>query len=165
MNWEQRSAWFFTLAQDDLNLHILRMFEGMFSLDAARMCGLCVFAIYIRHLVAFYAIRLFTAQSGQFGGGVVFYMKIIKWLIDWLGFNDTTTLGGHFASYPGKREKRDRRDSRGDERREQGRKMNRNESEEKEEIKTAPPPLPPPPPPPPHTHTHTSTRTAGLAHL
>ena len=39
------------------------------------------------------------------------------------------TLVGHFVSSPREREKRDRRDSRGDEREEQGRKRNRNESE------------------------------------
>ena len=33
-----------------------------------------------------------------------------------LGFNDTSTLVGHFVSSPREREKRDRRDSRGDER-------------------------------------------------
>ena len=52
-----------------------------------------------------------------------------------LGFNDTSTLVGHFVSSPREREKRDRRDSRGDEREEQERKMNRNESVETEEIK------------------------------
>ena len=31
-----------------------------------------------------------------------------------LGFNDTSTLVGHFVSSPREREKRDRRDSRGD---------------------------------------------------
>ena len=36
-----------------------------------------------------------------------------------LGFNDTSTLVGHFVSSPREREKRDRRDSRGDERKEQ----------------------------------------------
>ena len=53
-----------------------------------------------------------------------------------LGFNDTSTLVGHFVSSPREREKRDRRDSRGgDEREGQGeRKMN--ESEGREEIKT-----------------------------
>ena len=63
------------------------------------------------------------------------------WNIDWLtelGFNDTSTLVGHFVSSPREREKRDRRDSRGDEREGQGRKRNRNESEETEEIKTFP---------------------------
>ena len=54
-----------------------------------------------------------------------------------LGFNDTSTLEGHFVSSPREREKRDRRDSR-DERGGQGRKRNRNESEETEEIKTFP---------------------------
>ena len=56
-----------------------------------------------------------------------------------LGFNDTSTLMGHFVSSPREREKRDRRDSRRDEREGQGRKRNRNESEETEEIKTSPP--------------------------
>ena len=37
-------------------------------------------------------------------------------LIDLFGFNDMSTLVGHFASSPREREKRDRRDSRGDER-------------------------------------------------
>ena len=55
-----------------------------------------------------------------------------------LGFNDTSTLVGHFVSSPREREKRDRRDSRRDEREEQGRKRNRNEREETEEIKTSP---------------------------
>ena len=55
-----------------------------------------------------------------------------------LGFNDMSTLVGHFVSSPREREKRDRRNSRGDEREEQGRKRTRNESEETEEIKTFP---------------------------
>ena len=55
-----------------------------------------------------------------------------------LGFNDTSTLEGHFVSSPREREKRDRRESRGDEWEGQGRKRNRNESEETEEIKTFP---------------------------
>ena len=46
---------------------------------------------------------------------------------------------GHFVSSPREREKRDRRDSRRDEREGQGRKRNRNESKETEEIKTSPP--------------------------
>ena len=33
-----------------------------------------------------------------------------------LGFNDTSTPEGHFVSSPREREKRDRRESRGDER-------------------------------------------------
>ena len=60
---------------------------------------------------------------------------------------------GHFVSSPREREKRYRRDSRGDEREGQGRKRNWNESEETEEIKTFPPlPLP-------------AKRIAGLAQL
>ena len=55
-----------------------------------------------------------------------------------LGFNDTSTLEGHFVSSPREREKRDRRESRGDEREGQGRTRNRNEIEETEEIKTFP---------------------------
>ena len=48
-----------------------------------------------------------------------------------LGFNDMSTLVGHFVSSPREREKRDRRESRRDEREERGRKRNRNESEQK----------------------------------
>ena len=55
-----------------------------------------------------------------------------------LGFNNTSTLVGHFESSTREREKRYRRDSRGDEREGQGRKKNRNETEETEEIKTFP---------------------------
>ena len=56
-----------------------------------------------------------------------------------LGFNNTSTLVGHFVLSPREREKRDRRDSRGDEREGQGRMREMNESEETEEIKTFPP--------------------------
>ena len=59
-----------------------------------------------------------------------------------LGFKDTSTLVGHFVSSPREREKRNRRDSRGDDREEQGRARNRKESEETEEIKHPPLPLP-----------------------
>ena len=52
-----------------------------------------------------------------------------------LGFNDTSTLVGHFLSSPREREKRDRRDSRRNEWEGQGRKRNMSESEETEEIK------------------------------
>ena len=51
-----------------------------------------------------------------------------------LGFNNMSTLVGHFVWSPREREKRD---SREDENEEQGRKRNRNESEETE-IKTFP---------------------------
>ena len=70
-----------------------------------------------------------------------------------LGFNDTSTLVSHFVSSPRESEKRDRKDSRIDEREGQGRKRNRSESEETEEIKTfSPLPLP-------------ATWIAGLAQL
>ena len=49
-----------------------------------------------------------------------------------LGFNDTSTLVGHFVSSPREREKRDRIDSRRDEREGQGRKKNKNKSKETE---------------------------------
>ena len=39
-----------------------------------------------------------------------------------LGFNDTSTLEGHFVSSPREREKRDRRESRGDQKRRTGKK-------------------------------------------
>ena len=39
-----------------------------------------------------------------------------------LRFNDTSTLEGHFVSSPKEREKRDRRESRGDEKRGTGKK-------------------------------------------
>ena len=55
-----------------------------------------------------------------------------------LGFNDMSTLVGHFVASPREREKRDRRDSRGDKREGQRRKKNRNKSEETEGIKTFP---------------------------
>ena len=55
-----------------------------------------------------------------------------------LGFNDMSTLVGHFVSSPRERMKRDRRDNRGAEKEEQGRKRKMNESEEIEEMKTFP---------------------------
>ena len=51
-----------------------------------------------------------------------------------LGFNDMSTLVGHFVLSPREREKRISRD----EKEGQGRKSNKNESEENEEIKTFP---------------------------
>ena len=44
-----------------------------------------------------------------------------------LGFNDKSTLVDHFVSSPREREKRDRRDIRGNEREGKGRKRNMNE--------------------------------------
>ena len=53
-----------------------------------------------------------------------------------LGFASTHV--GHFVPSPREREKKDRTDSRGDEREGQGRKKKRNEREETEEIETFP---------------------------
>ena len=47
------------------------------------------------------------------------------------GFNDTSILVGHFASSLREKEKRDKRNNRGDEREGRSRKRNRNESEDK----------------------------------
>ena len=51
-----------------------------------------------------------------------------------LGFNDTSILVGHFVLSPGEREKRDRRDSNGDEKERQVRKRKMNQKEKTEEI-------------------------------
>ena len=48
-----------------------------------------------------------------------------------LGFNDTSTLVGHFVPSPSEREKRDRKDSIGDEREGQGRKREMKVKEQK----------------------------------
>ena len=49
---------------------------------------------------------------------ICYYEEIRKMILDLieLGFNDTSTLVGHFVSSPREREKIDRRDSRRDER-------------------------------------------------
>ena len=52
------------------------------------------------------------------------------------GFNDMSTLLGHFVLSPREREKRDRIDSRGDER--QGRKKNRNVRKKQKKYKQSP---------------------------
>ena len=78
--------------------------------------------------------------------------RIHDWLIV-LGFNDTSTLVSHFVSSPREREKRDRRDSRGDERE---RRVEKEEQEWKwrNRKNNSIPSLPLP-----------TTRTAGLAQL
>ena len=78
-----------------------------------------------------------TLNQEYFSTNEQYLVSLIEYMIV-LGFNDTSTLEGHFVSSPREREKRDRRESRGDEREGQGRKRNRNESEETEEIKTFP---------------------------
>ena len=66
-------------------------------------------------------------SSSQMYFCLLFYCDLIV-----LGFNDTSTLVGHFVLSPRER----KTDSRGDEREGQVRKRNRNESEETEEIRT-----------------------------
>ena len=87
--------------------------------------------VFTRQLL-FYTNVLYIHKKQFF-----FLFFFVFFLIE-LGFNDTSTLVGHFVSSPREREKRYRRDSRGDEIEGQGRKRNRNESEETEEIKTFP---------------------------
>ena len=48
-------------------------------------------------------------------------LGITEPILDCVGFNDTSTLVGHFVLSPREREKRDRRDSRRDERERKGR--------------------------------------------
>ena len=64
-------------------------------------------------------------RFAELGGKLIRLTKFNKYMCNWtlevrflivLGFNDTSTLVGHFVSSPREREKRDRRDSRGDER-------------------------------------------------
>ena len=93
------------------------------------------------HLVGIHSILLQVRYELYHGMGVIeqtstFEHVSLDFLIV-LGFNNTSTLVGHFVSSPREREKRDRRDSRGEG---QGTKKNRNESEreEREEIKTLP---------------------------
>ena len=78
-----------------------------------------------------------------------------------LGLNDTSTLVGHFVLSPGEREKRDRRDSREDEREGQGKKKENKWKWRNRRNKKTPtsPPHPHPPLPLP------AARTAGLAKL
>ena len=60
------------------------------------------------------------------------YVKEEVELLIVLGFNDMSSLVGHFVLSP----REGRKEIGGDERKGQGRKRNRNESEETEEIKT-----------------------------
>ena len=63
---------------------------------------------------------------------------LLRIVLYWVGFNDMSTLMGHFVPSPRESKKRDRRDSRGEKREGQGRKRNRHESGETEAIKTFP---------------------------
>ena len=95
---------------------------------------------FLKHICPCYThLTLFESlQSQIYYDWTWIWQKIELLVVDfrlWFGFNDTSTLVGHFVSSPREREKRE---SRRDEREEQGRKRNRNESEEIEEIKIFP---------------------------
>ena len=62
---------------------------------------------------------------------LLFTLILFYFIFFMSGFNDTSTLVGHFVSSPRENEKRD---SRRDEKEGQGRKKNRNESEETEDF-------------------------------
>ena len=106
----------------------------------------------MQRLISLHCLQLIQQFLDTTLGGKIILVQTLKQLLIVLGFNDMSTLVGHFVSSPREREKRDRRDSRGDEREGQGRKRSRNESEETEEIKNLPLPLP-------------ATRIAGFAKL
>ena len=72
--------------------------------------------------------RRFTAATRYYNND-----DIWDWIV--LGFNDTSTPAGHFVSSPREREKRDRRNSRIDEREEQRRKRNRSGMKVKKQKK------------------------------
>ena len=55
MSGEQMPGWYFAHAEDDLNLRILRMFKGTFSLDTAQLVN-NIKALLIQSLVYFWAI-------------------------------------------------------------------------------------------------------------
>ena len=126
-----------------ISLHIHAGWSGP-PLSTYRMKGYCSICLQTENV----QIRLHRCSSSPghslFAYGIRAFFphcasSINHCPADWLivlGFNDTSTLEGHFVSSPREREKRDRRESRGDERERQGRKRNRNESEETEEIKT-----------------------------
>ena len=79
------------------------------------------------------------------------HMEANRILVE-LGFNDTSTLVSHFVSSPREREKRDRRDSRGDEREGHGRKKKMKVKKQKKYKHPRPLSLP-------------AARIAGLAQL
>ena len=84
---------------------------------------------YFSQKIGFWHFMLIVLRKNKYKNEKIFIV---------LGFNDMSTLVGHFVSYPREREKIDRKESRGDEREGQGRMRNRNESEETEEIKNSP---------------------------
>ena len=64
MNGEQRPGWYFVYVQGDLNLHILRMFEGIFSLDGIKIKKKSFFFLFFQG-------DLFT--------GALFIQQSLRW--------------------------------------------------------------------------------------
>ena len=93
--------------QDDLNLRVLLMFKGTFSLDSVHMTVLFDFAKYLIQATKIHCQLI---------------QKLYLVFVCLTGLNDTSALVGHFVSSPRERKKRDRRDSRGDEKEGQWRK-------------------------------------------
>ena len=70
MTGEQRPGWFFAHVQDDLNLHILHMYKGTFSLDAAHYVfvvnlRIWVLLLWSHDLVLFNLIRVPSSKYLQ----------------------------------------------------------------------------------------------------
>ena len=65
MNGEQRPRWYFAHSKDDLNLRILRMFEGTFSLDAA-LGGRSVFLNFVQYTYAASGERITYATLANY---------------------------------------------------------------------------------------------------
>ena len=84
--------------------------------------------------------KVFSPKQGLIFMKIISRKELLKLAFNCVGVlhYNTSTLVGHFVSSPREREKKDRKDSRGDEREGQGRKTSRNESEETSEIETFP---------------------------
>ena len=136
-SWQRKHWSICTFAQIGMDIRYLHLVYGVRVLFLCHSLFLSIFS-WMRQC------WLPSSLSGSRKGD-------LRQVIDCVGFNDTSTLVDHCVLSPREREKRDRKDSRWDEREGRGRKWNRNESEEIEEKKNIPPlPLP-------------ATRIAGLA--
>ena len=92
------------------------------------------------HVFLFYNIFFSSSSSFLYIANNLHVLKdqvclMLPYLLYW-GLMKCQIFVGHFVSSPSKREKRDRRDSRGDETEGQGRKRKMKESEGTEEITT-----------------------------
>ena len=104
------------------NLYNQQMFVWTLQTDLVNM-------VFVSDLSNSIIYSLWIISTSYF----LFFQRFIV-----LGFNYTSILVVHFVLSPREREKRDRRDNGGDERKGQGRKRNRNKSEETEEKETFP---------------------------